>query len=446
MLSNPHYDGTTITLIDQYLSSLDDSSSTEQQQQQQHNPHAASIDSSRIIRPDYAEPAYARLAGIAQQRWREGFVGNESGIAVYRESGLVLTVEEAGLSYVDKARANARSLGYCVQALNGSEDIEKLLGTGGKGGKSGYANWGSGWADNGMAMEGAMALALRKIRETQRKGAVIFKKSKVQRLLFRDGAKQQQGEQGTVIGAELGDGEELRADLTIVAAGAWSGALVDLRGRAEARGQVMAYVPITEQEKDQLKDKPVFLNMSTGMFFIPPVKDAITGQWVLKIARHGYGYANPTPVSPEGTAITTSLPHTIFSPIPKEGEDACRSFLRQIIPGLGDRAFSSSRICWYTDTPSGDFLITYHPAYEGLFLATGGSGHGFKFLPVLGDKIVAAIERRLEEELARLWRWRKEEEVVLPFGGTEDGSRGGLKDMVLEEEWRKGEMVGMSKL
>ena len=347
---------------------------------------------------------------------------------------------------MDKARENAKSLGYHVQALNSSEEVERLLGTGGKGGKSGYVNWGSGWADNGRAMEGTMALLLEKARKRQNKGGIVFKRGKVRRLLFGNGAQQQQGEKQTVMGAELEDGENLRANLTIVAAGAWSGAFLDLRGRAEARGQVMAYVPITEQEKDRLQDKPVFLNMSTGMFFIPPVKDAITGQWVLKIARHGYGYANPTAVTPEGTAITTSLPHTSFSPIPKEGEDACRTFLRQIIPELGDRAFSSSRICWYTDTPSGDFLISYHPAYEGLFLATGGSGHGFKFLPVLGDKIVAGIEGRLEEGLAKLWRWRGEEDVVMPFGGTEDGSRGGVRRMVLEEEWRKEEMLGRSKL
>ena len=263
-------------------------------------------------------------------------------------------------------------------------------------------------------------------------------------LVFEGGGGKEKGRR--VVGAVLDDGEEIRAGLTIVAAGAWSGALVDLRGRAEARGQVLAYVSITEEEKERLKNMPVVLNLSTGMFAIPPVdttsavppaRERRTRDWLLKVGRHAFGYANPTTVAPEGEDIVTSLPAKVFSPIPAEGEEACRSFLQKTIPFLGDRPFSSTRICWYTDTPTGDFLIDYHPQYEGLFLATGGSGHGFKFLPVLGDKIVAAVEGMLEEELAGLWRWPGEK--VLPFRGCEDGSRMGRRDMMLEEEWAKGD-------
>lgn len=263
-------------------------------------------------------------------------------------------------------------------------------------------------------------------------GRVVFRRGSGRRLVFEsDGLRRK------VVGVEMERGEGMiRADLTVVAAGAWSGALVDLKGRAEARGQVMAYVPVTAEEKERLKNKPVLLNMSTGMFVIPPILDANSGEWVLKIARHAYGYANSVAVSPQGEDIITSLPSSSFSPIPAEGDRACRMFLQQVIPWLSDRAFSSTRICWYTDTPTGDFLIDHHPSYSGLFLATGGSGHGFKFLPVLGEKIVAAIDGELEDELKGLWSWK--EEGVVPFRGCEDGSRGGVEGMVLEEEWKKG--------
>jgi sarcosine oxidase/L-pipecolate oxidase len=430
LLSSPRYDRTVITLLDPYLPSLESSDPDLQYQ----NPHAASIDSSRIIRPDYADPAYARLASAAQQQWRRGF-GATNGQCVYRESGIALTADHSGSEYVNKARENAKSLGCHVQTLNSREEICKLLGTGGTGGESGYVNWGSGWADNARAMEGVMAMVIKRARE---RGRVIFRRAKVRQLLF------EKGNQNRVLGARLEDGDAILADLTVVAAGAWSGALVDLSGRAEARGQVMAYVPITEQEKAKLDEKPVLLNLSTGMFVIPPVQNAHTGEWFLKIARHSYGYANPTRVSPEGTPITTSLPNPKYTPIPAEGLRACRAFLQQTIPWLGDRAFSSTRICWYTDTPTGDFLISYHPVYnDSLFLATGGSGHGFKFLPVLGGKIVAAIEGVLEEELAALWGWRGKVEM---FAGTEEGSRGGERGVVLEEEWGKEERLGRSKL
>lgn len=358
---------------------------------------------------------------------------------MYRESGIVLSVEKGGSEYVERAMGNAERLGCPVQGLAGEESVSRVLGTGGVGGESGYVNWGSGWADAGRAMEGCGGW-LREVVE--RRGGGVLRRGKAGGLVFREGKGRRR-----VVGARLDDGEEIRADLTIVAAGAWSGALVDLRGRAEARGQVVAYVSVTDEERERLKDMPVVLNLSTGMFAIPPVdsmsglspgQEGRTGDWVVKVARHAFGYANPTIVKPEGEDIVASVPAKVFSPIPEEGKRACRSFLQQTIPWLGDRPFCSTRICWYTDTPTGNFLIDYHPEYEGLFLATGGSGHGFKFLPVLGDKIVAAVEGALEEELAGLWRWPGEQ--VLPFRGCEDGSRMGDRWMVLEEEWkRKGE-------
>lgn len=298
-------------------------------------------------------------------------------------------------------------------------------------------------------MEGVLRVVAERVGrrngEGRGRGRVGFRRGKARRLIFGDGDGGGEGKR-RVVGAVLEDGEVVRADLTIVAAGAWSGALVDLRGRAEARGQVLAYVSVTEEERKRLKDMPVLLNLSTGMFAIPPVDNTSaspahperrTANWAVKVARHAFGYANPTTVAPEGEDIVTSLPAKKFSPIPAEGEEACRSFLQKTIPWLGDRPFDSTRICWYTDTPTGNFLIDYHPEYEGLFLATGGSGHGFKFLPVLGDKIVRAVEGRLEEELMGLWRWPGE--MVLPFRGCEDGSRMGDRGMLLEEEWAKGD-------
>lgn len=79
-------------------------------------------------------------------------------------------------------------------------------------------------------------------------------------------------------------------------------------------------------------------------------------------------------------------------------------------------------------------MITYHPEFEGLFLATGGSGHGYKFLPVIGEKIIDCVEGQCPVEFKSKWPWPEEraEKVV-----TEDGSRGGKPGMVLDEEFKK---------
>lgn len=120
----------------------------------------------------------------------------------------------------------------------------------------------------------------------------------------------------TVTGARFADGTEIFADLTVVATGAWSGGLVDLEGRAQATGQVLCYMDITDAEQKRLEGMPVLLNMSTGLFIIPP-KDG-----VLKVARHGYGYTNPQ--GEEGVSVPRTKWDDAALWVPREGEDACR--------------------------------------------------------------------------------------------------------------------------
>jgi sarcosine oxidase/L-pipecolate oxidase len=310
-----------------------------------------------------------------------------------------------------------------VKELKNREDIERVVGTGGGSGNWGYINKRAGWAD----AEAGMRWLHAQVEATKR---VIFLQGEAVSLL-RTANK--------ITGAMLKDSTTLEADLVILATGAWTGKLVDLRGRAQATGQVLAYLDITSQEQERLNDMPVLLSMTTGMFIIPPKNN------LLKVARHAYGYLNPTdipdPSNPKVT-ISVSLPMTSYDrpnlsplPLPKEGKQACRQALQEMIPWLGDRPFCKSRICWYTDTPTGDFLITYHPELEGLFLATGGSGHGYKFLPVIGDKIVDCIQGQCPEEFLDKWAWPKAQHGSVV---TEDGSRGGKPGLILASEILKG--------
>ncbi|RFU28528.1 hypothetical protein B7463_g7824, partial [Scytalidium lignicola] len=267
-------------------------------------------------------------------------------------------------------------------------------------------------------------------------------------LVYRAHAQDQQQE-GTntttttpavVTGVMLADGEVLSADLVVLATGAWTGKLVDLRGRAVATGQVLTYMDITEDEQEVLGKRPVVMSHTSGLYVIPPRNR------LLKIARHGFGYRNPVPInnpSPGATSermIEVSVPKVGIS-VPAEGYEACHKALESILPGLEKREFSRSRVCWYTDTQVGDFLIDYHPQYSGLFLATGGSGHGYKFLPVIGEKIVDAMEGILVEELREIWQYPKDAVGQDRFAWEEllDGSRGvgNTPGMTLEEELKR---------
>ena len=334
------------------------------------------------------------------------------------------------------ARNNVSVEGGRVEGLDSVAEIGKLMkGAGGSSGESGYVNWGSGWAD----AAGAMKLVMDKVLAYGDRVEIL--RGRAERLLFSNrhpGPKKKK-----VIGVRLETGREKTADLTILAAGAWTGSLIDLRGIVEARGQAVAYIRLSHAERRRLTNMPILLNLGTGMFVIPPPpppdpEDQQGG--ILKVARHGFGYRNPVPVPALG-GIQVSLPAENYSVLPHEARHALRAFLAQLIPWLATRPFCEERLCWYTDTPTADFLVDWHPEAEGLFVATGGSGHGFKFLPVLGDCIVDILEGKETEgvgaELRELWRWRQgggKKEVE-----CEDGSRGGRRGMLFAEEMARGE-------
>lgn len=64
--------------------------------------------------------------------------------------------------------------------------------------------------------------------------------------------------------------------------------------------------------------------------------------------------------------------------IPEHGHAKLLRNLAAVYPELAKKPFSASRLCWYSDRHSGDFLLDYHPDYNGtLFIGAGGSGHAF---------------------------------------------------------------------
>lgn len=58
--------------------------------------------------------------------------------------------------------------------------------------------------------------------------------------------------------------------------------------------------------------------------------------------------------------------------------------------------------------PTADSLIAKHPRISKLHVATAGSAHAWKFLPIIGDLVVDSMEDRLSPELAEKWAWNLE--------------------------------------
>ncbi|KAM0466056.1 hypothetical protein ACHAPV_001009 [Trichoderma viride] len=419
---------------------------------------AASVDSSRIIRADYADPDYAELAALAQEEWRKQGDDELGGQGRYTESGLFLAANEStepkmsGMGYTKSSWENAvniakkSGLAHKVRHMESAKALQDFLGVEGHPGDWGYVNELSGWANAGEGMRWMYG----RVKAT---GRVNFVDGRVEELVT---------EGKRVVGARLSDSQVLTAEVVFVAAGAWTGSLIDLRGRVEATAQPLGYIDVSQEEFQVLAKQPVALNLSTGFFIIPPQTR------VLKVARHSFGYLNPVlveralPLSPseERKPIVVSRPLTqrdgesssssssggTTNVLPPDADQALRQALKDLSPikGLEDRPWKETRLCWYADTSDGDFLADWHPGWEGLFVATGDSGHGFKFLPVLGEKLLDCMAGN-GGKLGEKWKWKKEtaegagREIDGRFKGlvTMDGSRGGSPGLILREELSK---------
>ncbi|HEX7707115.1 MAG TPA: FAD-dependent oxidoreductase [Thermoanaerobaculia bacterium] len=86
-----------------------------------------------------------------------------------------------------------------------------------------------------------------------------------------------------------------------------------------------------------------------------------------------------------------------------------RAFLAGRFPELADAPLLESRVCQYENSPDGQLIIDRHPEAENVWLAGGGSGHGFKLGPAVGEITAECIVSGVSApEPFRLARFRRE--------------------------------------
>ncbi|MGO9211091.1 MAG: N-methyl-L-tryptophan oxidase [Terriglobales bacterium] len=91
-------------------------------------------------------------------------------------------------------------------------------------------------------------------------------------------------------------------------------------------------------------------------------------------------------------------PETADRMVSRRGLRTMREHLRTYFPELRDSPLSETRVCAYENTSNGDFLIDRHPDIENLWIAGGGSGHGFKHAPAVGEYVAGLICKGVRAE------------------------------------------------
>lgn len=142
---------------------------------------------------------------------------------------------------------------------------------------------------------------------------------------------------------------------------------------------------------------------------------------VVKIGYRGTKFTNP---QTQADGATRSVPITRWTQqpirqIPLTAARVFKGFVQEFLPELA-QCEMSTRLCWYTDSFDNQFVIDFVPEVEGLMVATGGSGHGFKFLPNLGEHVVDRIEGK-ENDYLQFWKWRSLDAGAKPFNSLMEG-------------------------
>ena len=178
-------------------------------------------------------------------------------------------------------------------------------------------------------------------------------------------------------------------ELVVVCAGAWVPLLVpELATSLRAVGQPVFHLRPADPSLFEAARFPVFgADISrTGYYGFPANRDGI-----VKIANHGTGVA----IAPDATERA----------LPDGAEPALRAMLADSFPALATAPIVFRRLCVYCDTSDESFWIARDPARPHVTVATGGSGHAFKFAPVLGA-LIAATALGEPHPLAHKFRWR----------------------------------------
>jgi glycine/D-amino acid oxidase-like deaminating enzyme len=343
------------------------------------HPLAESTDISKVVRLDYgADEEYTALAERALDGWRRW--NRDWPAPLFHETGVTFLARQpmrpGGFEHESFALLARR--GHACERLDAAAIARRFPAYRPGALVDGYYNPQGGWAESG-------AVVARLVAEASAAGVEV-------RGGCAAAAVHERG--GRVDGLALAGGETLHAELVLIATGAWAALLCPaLAGSLRPSGQPVFHLRPADPTPYRDERFPVFGAdiARTGFYGMPVNRDGL-----VKVANHG-----------PGVDVDMARDERV---VLDAHEAALREFLRDTFPGLAGAPIDGRRLCVYGDTRDGHFWIAADPERPGLVVATGGSGHGFKFAPVLGDLIagIALGSGEVSPALVRRFRWRPE--------------------------------------
>jgi glycine/D-amino acid oxidase-like deaminating enzyme len=172
---------------------------------------------------------------------------------------------------------------------------------------------------------------------------------------------------------KLSDGTRVEADVFVFACGPWLGKIFPDVPIHPTRQEVFYFGTPAGSERYTASRLPIWIDFGERILYgIPDV--------------HGRGFkiADDTrgePIDPTNTDRTPSA----------EAIARARRVLAERFPELANAPLLESRVCQYENSPDGNLIIDRHPHAKNVWIAGGGSGHGFKLSPAVGELTAAAV-------------------------------------------------------
>lgn len=320
------------------------------------NNRSSSGDESRIIRMGYgADQLYTRWAAHSLTKWRELFEASKQPLFV--DTG-VLWLSTPSDAYTRQIPSALALNGVAHETLSATEvatrfpqiavdDVDFAV----------------------LELQSGVLLARRAVQavldEVVRAGAQY----RIEAVLPPE------GKSGRIRQLSSRSGTVIEGDVFIFACGAWLPQLFPtvIGSRLfPTRQEVFYFGTPAGSRLFRPPAMPVWLHHADEMYGLPDVENR-----GIKTAcdRHGDAF------NPEmGERLVTAA-----------GERSIRDYLRRRLPRLENAPLIETRVCQYENTSNGDFLIDRHPAIENLWLVGGGSGHGFKHGPAVGEYVASVI-------------------------------------------------------
>jgi len=312
---------------------------------------------SRILRMGYgADEIYTRSAMRSLRLW-QAFC-RESGQPLWHQTGVLWTAVEGDL-YTEHTRLTLALCGAQFETLSPMEL------------KSRYPQmdfapgaWGTFEPESGALMARQAVAAL--VADTVRHGVEFLREA----VAPPHGA-------GSLQEVQTVSGGRIRAGTFVFACGAWLPKVFpDLLGKRiePTRQEAFFFGTPPGDSRFAPPAMPVWIDFSDprGPYGFPDLENR-----GVKVAldRHG------PPIDPD---IADRVPSA-------ESLAAARDCLGQRLPALRHAPLVEARVCQYENTSNGDFLIDRHPDFTNVWLVGGGSGHGFKHGPTVGEYVADRI-------------------------------------------------------